>query len=413
MANNAGDAITQHGPPGPGGPAAAAIQKLGPHLHDDQGQRIIAGMVTLIVLSTSFSTARLLSRWLARAGYWWDDVLVIVACLLSIAPCVCNLVAVSNGLGKHIFVFGPQAKQAVVDELHVLYYFQIFFYLATGSTKLAILAFYRRIFPISTLRIPWLVVTSLVAANLVGSTLFIIFQCTPIHKFWDHMQPGHCENAQNGLYITGAINTLFDFIVTLMPVPLLWRLRTSTRQKGILTGIFLTAGFVCAVSIARMIVFSKADPADVTWNFVGVANWSAVEPCVGVIGACIPSLRPLFTVLFRQPFDKSAKGASSSSGSGSHPSSHGWNTGDDKRPFSPLHDERGNELRNFENALRSHDYIVPEGRWKDMHRYSARIVDWRPEDGEEQQPPPLKGIRVRTDIVLSRSDPLPYNDRLF
>ena len=48
-----------------------------------------------------------------------------------------------------------------------------------------------------------------------------------------------------------------------------------------------------------------------------------------------------------------------------------------------------------------------------MHRYSARIVDWRPEDGEEQQPPPLKGIRVRTDIVLSRSDPLPYNDRLF
>lgn len=153
----------------------------------------------------------------------------------------------------------------------------------------------------------------------------------------------------NNLYISGSINTLLDFIVvalvsrliyslsiqklTKQPVPLLWRLSTSTRQKTILTGIFLTAGLyvvvtenyrlrladhhsVCAVSIVRLVIFSQADPTDVTCtgsiafravaitayyfliigNFVGVLIWTAVEPCMGIVGACIPSLRPLIAL---------------------------------------------------------------------------------------------------------------------
>ena len=42
-------------------------------------------------------------------------------------------------------------------------------------------------------------------------------------------------------------------------------------------------------------VFIHANPDDVTWNSTKVTVWSAVEPCIGVVTGCIPSLRPLLS----------------------------------------------------------------------------------------------------------------------
>ena len=51
-------------------PHELPVDKPGFHLYDDQGPRITATMIALIVLSVSFLLARLLSRRLAHAGYW-------------------------------------------------------------------------------------------------------------------------------------------------------------------------------------------------------------------------------------------------------------------------------------------------------------------------------------------------------
>ena len=81
----------------------------------------------------------------------------------------------------------------------------------------------------------------------------------PIHKYWDFATPGTCLPVFNTLIIMGAINTTLDFLVFLLvrpiksrltartdlrlqPVPLLWQLRTSIRQKCVLTIIFTMAG---------------------------------------------------------------------------------------------------------------------------------------------------------------------------
>ena len=81
---------------------------------------------------------------------------------------------------------------------------------------------------------------------------------TPIHRFWDLTQPGHCVSGDNILLVPGAINCVLDFLIIILvgstsqsetraltdskPLPLLWRLRTSVPQKGVLTGIFVCAG---------------------------------------------------------------------------------------------------------------------------------------------------------------------------
>ena len=103
--------------------------------------------------------------------------------------------------GKHIYIFSQSgAMDAATGFLHTLYFFQIFFNLATGVTKLAMyvarlssinqirfegsltgliilrLAFYRRGFPVIELKRILLGVTAVVLIYTVAFTALNIFQ---------------------------------------------------------------------------------------------------------------------------------------------------------------------------------------------------------------------------------------------
>lgn len=58
-----------------GPPPAALLDKPGFHLHADQGDKIVGTMITLIVLASTFVVLRLISRHLARAGFWVSEIL--------------------------------------------------------------------------------------------------------------------------------------------------------------------------------------------------------------------------------------------------------------------------------------------------------------------------------------------------
>lgn len=50
---------------------------------------------------------------------------------------------------------------------------------------------------------------------------------------------------------------------------------------------------VTATSIYRLTLLLKLTEVDITWNYADAAVWSAVEPNVAVISACLPMLRPV------------------------------------------------------------------------------------------------------------------------
>ena len=88
----------------------------------------------------------------------------------------------------------------------------------------------------------WIVGFALVAWCIVMD-LVILFGCKPIQKGWDPSIPGHCLNRQ-GDFIGAAIpNILTDFILLILPMPMLWHLQTSVYRKISLVGIF-AAGYL-------------------------------------------------------------------------------------------------------------------------------------------------------------------------
>lgn len=259
-------------------------------LNADQGPRLVGSMIFLIVLPTLFVIARLVSRKVARAGYWWDDFFVVLACALCYIQCICVLISQRrNDFGRHIYGLKDPTDNTV-EFLKILYIYLIGYFSATSVVKLAILAFYRRIFPVQQLKLLLMIATGIVLCYFVGSLLTAVFQCQPIHHFWDRAGPGKCANGDLVQIVPGAVNCVIDFLIIMLPIPLLWRLRTTASQKGVLTGIFVCAGFVCIISIIRLVVLSRLASVDVTWNYVNSAIWSAAEPSMGVISACTPSL---------------------------------------------------------------------------------------------------------------------------
>ena len=75
----------------------------------------------------------------------------------------------------------------------------------------------------------------------------------------------------------------------------------------------------CVASIVRVIVFDQVIEPDVTYTLNPASIWTTVEQSMGVICACLPPCRPLFSKLSTRIRSQlySSKGGTSSKGGGS------------------------------------------------------------------------------------------------
>ncbi|KAG8525512.1 uncharacterized protein KY384_009156 [Bacidia gigantensis] len=108
---------------------------------------------------------------------------------------------------------------------------------------------------------------------------------------------GKCINVLHYFIAAGSLNAATNFFLLALPIPLLSRLRTTNLQKLVITIFFIMGLTVCAVGITHIVVYSNLNEDDLTWNYVDAAMWTAAEPSIAVVSACIPSLRPLFARL--------------------------------------------------------------------------------------------------------------------
>lgn len=83
----------------------------------------------------------------------------------------------------------------------------------------------------------------LTTAWCVVSVFLMVFQCTPIPAFWDKsllLQPG--ASCHPDIYGPAAAigNIATDFILLLLPLPIILHLNLQPRQKWMIFGMFLT-----------------------------------------------------------------------------------------------------------------------------------------------------------------------------
>ncbi|MCJ1311614.1 hypothetical protein MMC25_005287 [Agyrium rufum] len=252
---------------------------------------VIAITTIVLVLAIVSYIFRLCGRWIAGAKLWYDDYVMGLALILGSLCCVCNYLSLKVGLGQHV---RSLTETDIEDYLIIIFALQLISLFTALFNKIGILLFYWRIFPGRNFHMSIWAVGIYVVLYSIGSAVAFIFQCTPVQGFWHQTATTTCVN-QNSLYIaTGALNTFSDVFILLMPLPVLMSLQLARQRKVALLFVFSLGGFVCIVSVCRIIFLTKIVRADFTYSNVSSALWSAVEAQIGVVCANLPSTRPLF-----------------------------------------------------------------------------------------------------------------------
>ncbi|KAJ8117330.1 hypothetical protein OPT61_g1456 [Boeremia exigua] len=132
-----------------------------------------------------------------------------------------------------------------------------------------------------------------------------LFQCTPIAAAWDtRLRPppigrgtARCFTmqtfAQIGMF-NSIVNILTDFLLALLPVPLIWRLQLNMRTKVSLILVLSLGLFACVAGImkTRLNKTILSDPNRFIYD--GYSMWNFIELDVGIIAGSLPAVKPLF-----------------------------------------------------------------------------------------------------------------------
>jgi len=195
------------------------------------------------------------------------------------------------------------------------------------ATKTSILIFYLRMSRNTQkiLRIASYVTLGVVNIAGVVLTFLNAFQCSPVSAAYDPTKSNQKCISIVTLYLCSApVNIITDLAILVLPIPVLTGMRLPQRQKTILILTFALGVFVTIVDVVRIYYLQQAVDTqaiaqsrlgtgiDFAWTASTALMWSAVEVNVGIICACIPTLKPLVKrILPSMITDRSRSGSGS------------------------------------------------------------------------------------------------------
>ncbi|KEQ69489.1 hypothetical protein M436DRAFT_55857, partial [Aureobasidium namibiae CBS 147.97] len=193
------------------------------------------------------------------------------------------------GMGKDMWFV---SFDHITEILEIFYFTELLYLAAIGLTKISILLFYLRIFPDWKLRRAIYAMISICGLYSIVFVTVTALQCIPVSmawKKWDGEHKGKCLDLNADGWASASLNIILDLIVIALPMKQLTVLNMSWQRKLGVIVMFLGGGFV--LRLKYLIQFAHTD--NVTWDYLSVGYWSAVETHVGVMVACAPAIRSL------------------------------------------------------------------------------------------------------------------------
>ena len=183
------------------------------------------------------------------------------------------------------------------------------------ATKTSILIFYLSLTASDRL-FRWATIATLVVVNAAGLalTLLNVFQCHPMSTLFLPVIPSFttCTDLVTIYLSSSPVNIVTDLAILVLPFPALTMMQLPRKQKIILIITFSFGAFVAVVDVVRIAYLQQAFEVrlkevgqqnaatskglaqdDFSWYASLSFMWSAIEVHIGIICACVPSLKPL------------------------------------------------------------------------------------------------------------------------
>ncbi|KAK7935069.1 hypothetical protein PG985_000564 [Apiospora marii] len=236
-----------------------------------------------------------------------DDYFIFLALLNCVPSAIINVhLLTRNGLGKDIWTLTPDQIEGFAKGFYAIticYFSEVFL------LKLSILFFYLRIFPAKGMkRLLWATIVFDVLFG-IAFVLVGIFQCTPISENWTAWKgtgEGHCANQSAIAWANAAISITMDVWMLAIPMSQLRSLNLHWKKKVGVGLMFCVGTFVTIISVVRLSsLIEFRGSSNLTWDYYGVCLYSTVEITIGIICACMPTMRMILVRFWPRVFDGS------------------------------------------------------------------------------------------------------------
>ncbi|KAI4244644.1 MAG: hypothetical protein L6R40_002848 [Gallowayella cf. fulva] len=273
--------------------AQKLCQSIIPSLNDSRQTEIVAIIAVMTVVSTISVILRLLGRRVSAAKYGVDDFLIVVALVLTYGLNINEIIAVHYGFGRHQLMLSLNyISKFLLNDWTI----QIIFACAISVTRLSLLMFYHRIFPVKRFTIVAIITGCILIAWWISFIFAILFSCYPIESYWNKALIGHCVNEHTLSWGVTGSELATNLIMLVLPIPWLWDLRLVWTKKLALIGLFMLGCFVCISCVVRFPLLATLVQTDASWTIVPAGVWIIVECNIGIASVCLPLMRPLFSL---------------------------------------------------------------------------------------------------------------------
>ncbi|KAI2639384.1 hypothetical protein GGS21DRAFT_488324 [Xylaria nigripes] len=267
---------------------------MGFSIHDISrcGRDLFNIIIVFTVISIIFIALRFWSARYARRRISADDVFAVFAFVANGFLTGFAIWGIFNGLGKHITEL---TRPELTDQVALLLIAEFTYVLGSAFVKMSMLCLLHRIYTTPTFRRWCYVLMALDVIYVVSFIPIFLTNCIPLSQYWDPKPTGWCRNTLISDNVTIGFNLLLDFGILILPLPVLWRLQMSLRDKITVTSMFsiglVTIGFVFWRLVET--IRTRGQP-DWTTSLCTVGTIAALEIYLGIIAICIPTYGPLF-----------------------------------------------------------------------------------------------------------------------
>ncbi|KAK3314843.1 hypothetical protein B0H66DRAFT_563779 [Apodospora peruviana] len=255
-------------------------------------QFVMASVVIGVLLSTISVVCRVWARLLVIKKLRREDWFMIAGLALSYGTVACMVYGLSITQTEDLDHLTPAEQREFRINVWIVQKLQpptIF------CIKTSIILFNASIFQTRKFRIVSWIVWGTTFAWMIATFFATTFQCSPPSFFWDKNQDGRClANTLRSIALPSAIiSCLGDFVIFLMPIPALSKLKIDKRTRIGLIGVFTLGLFVVFTSFMRWIALIGAPDGAFNSNQVQVGVWTYYEMSIGIACGSLPFLAPL------------------------------------------------------------------------------------------------------------------------
>ncbi|KAK7941614.1 uncharacterized protein PG986_014001 [Apiospora aurea] len=234
------------------------------YLQQDKGPSILAAIITVTVIGTIFTVARLYVRQFIRGKLRVDDYLIFISMLCGYVSVAFGVLAVESGNGKHFILLDTAKKEGVIFWTMVGFVPGIFSF---ALPKLAVVFLLCHLLsPSRRHRVLLWMMTGLCVTALTVAIFTLFFQCSPPSSQWDlSITEKKCISKWIHIQYSiavGAYSAFVDLYLALYPTIVLFKLQMSTKKKiglSVALGIGSIASIIAIYKCTRISTFTSPD----------------------------------------------------------------------------------------------------------------------------------------------------------